>query len=297
MTTRSKLTARPVLFAGVVLLHGLAYYAMRQYVVFPKPTTSTAEAPQFQLVKIGVSPALPPPPPPVMVPMANLAGGESALSQTPMPAPTIALTPRFTVPVPDLNGAGATRHVIDVLHSGGGSRLGNLPGSGISNGPKDPENGSGGIADIRGLKISTGETIAVLYDNSGSMREVGGYVQKCVGKFFFGTDITTNDGCIGHYIPGDTTQEKNNDFYYQGYELEKELHDGKPITALVMISDWEDGDHTAATTAFVTSLREHHIKLFLLSVEANPYPGLIDYAKESGGQVSITTKLAIKALQ
>ncbi len=103
------------------------------------------------------------------------------------------------------------------------------------------------------------------------------------------------NGCTGHYVPGDTTQHGmlGIDFYFTATAELKNNLGGKPPEALIMVSDWEDGAYENATAAFIASLRERHIRLYLLSVECTPYQGLIDYAHESGGQVSMTTKLAI----
>lgn len=179
--------------------------------------------------------------------------------------------------------------------SGSGQVAGNSAGQGKGNLPNNSSSESDQVADIGGLKISTSENIGVLYDNSSSMLPVDGYLQNTVTKYFITATVVNNDGCIAYYIPGDTRYEKTNDFYYRGEELAEEGHDQKPITALIMMSDWEDGGRAEATAAFVAALRARHVKLFILSVECAPYKGLSEYAQESGGQVSITSKLAIES--
>jgi hypothetical protein len=82
---------------------------------------------------------------------------------------------------------------------------------------------------------------------------------------------------------------------YEGIFVGLKQHPDTP--AVYLLTDFEDGGSDEATYAMVDVLRKQHLKLYLCSVEAYPYDGLVQYAYESGGGYLQMTKAEITSFK
>jgi hypothetical protein len=234
----------------------------------------------------------------------------SSGASIPIPIVANTTTPKFTVPMPSLNAALNQRIEVSIRNSGlagYGNGGGTGDGTGSSNGTGT---GSGDMADICGLKIATREKIVVIEDEWKAWHSTGDtaakvqdYADRCIAKFFFGNAPIQVNGDLTYYDPKNPRVHSDGDLYKAAYPMENAGPDGQAPTAMLIISTWVNVGESAhllpedeilreqATETFVDSLREHHIKLYVLSTKLPPYHVLSDYAKESGGQVSVTPEL------
>jgi hypothetical protein len=295
-----------------MVLHVAVFFALAHLVIFQAPPPDELSA---VFVRVTLprreAPEIPPPPPD----MPTLPAMTSPSSGTSMPMPIVVNTtmPKFTVAMPSINDPALSQHLSDSLHATGlaghGSGTGTGSGNGTSTGTGDGT-GAGDTADICGLKIPTRENVVVIEDvwqawhSSGTTStKVQRYAEQCISKFFFGTTPIQVNGDLTYYNPQNPRIHSSGDLYEAAYSEEDAGPDGKAPTVILIISTWVNVGETSsllpeseilraeATETFVASLRKHHIKLYLLSTKVPPFHVLSDYAKESGGQVSITPEL------
>jgi beta-lactamase regulating signal transducer with metallopeptidase domain len=59
------------------------------------------------------------------------------------------------------------------------------------------------------------------------------------------------------------------------------------FNTLVLINSFRNGDRSSATQAMIATLRAAHARLYVITHAADPFGGLADYARESGGGVLV----------
>jgi hypothetical protein len=267
---------------------------------------------------VNIAPKLPPvPPPPPIQPQLDIA---------PSIAPTVEVTPAqtsvitspmastFQPPLPNINSL-----TTDRPPSNDSTESTNPTATGTQAGPKEGE-GSDKPADknneidamattnIAGLTMYSSENLIVAVDVSGSMLKVDAVLRPMLQKSFGNITTIPCGGCVGRFIPAEDGtltpatggNELDYDMYHTIYE-ELDPRKGKfdpnnPPTAILLITDFEDGGSPQATKAFIDYLRNNLIRLYVYSVENAPYPQLADYAKFSGGSVFITAKYRVTSL-
>jgi hypothetical protein len=288
-----KIHQRISILGLVLVLHIVVFYVLGNFLVFETPGLSVQEK-SDGFLRIALPPKIAPPPPPTDMPKPFALLVPNGVP-SPMPVVAITAAPKFNVPIPNVSAQGMADHfsLLDKTKIDTGTQTtDNEPAT-----KPAEKDAPGNNVDIDGLKVPANTAAVVIIDSSSSMHDVLDYIQRTCTKLPMTTDVTLCDGCTGRYVIGDTQQHGMHglDFYKTAYDELQNSVGGKPPEALIMLSDWEDGAHPEATAAFIASLREHKIRLYLLSVECVPYDGLADYAKESGGQVTMTSKLAIIA--
>lgn len=301
---------RYALFGGVMVLHVAVFFALAHLVIFQAPPPDELSA-VFVRVTLPKQEALEIPPPPPDMPTLPAMTGQSSSASMPMPILVNTTIPKFTVPIPSVNDSALNQHLADSLHAtglaGNGGGTGTGDGAGLGHGT---DTGNGDMADICGLKIATGENVVVIEDvwraehwTGGAAGKVQRFAEECISKFFFPVTPVQVDGDAIFYNPQNPRVHSSGDLYQAAYPMENAGPGGKAPTVMLIISTWDTSGEPAvqipqseimreeATETFVDSLRKHHIKLYLLSTDLPPYHVLAEYAKESGGQVSVTPEL------
>lgn len=257
-------TERMVFFAAAVAAH-LLLLLWLNHTRFGVDTNPPAkeDVTQFQMVKVAPTPPPPPPPPP--------SGGTSKLTPPALPTSTSIPVPNIPNTITSANNFEFTAPKVQIS--------GDIDSKMASPTINFGTNGSNGFGQLYGLSIQKNEKMIVVLDESGSMTNYIPILQKQIADSFPDSLLIPSASALGKF---DTPQ--TSDKFCDLYEAAKRgLDQNAGMTAVFIMTDFEDGDVPEDTKAFVDMLQQRGIRLYIRSVGRPAYSGLEDYVNQSGG--------------